>query len=286
MENLHDQVVCGVDLHRINSPAFYDCCAHCVCTSGSASFKYFDNAFTLQAGQMAVMSYPKHIADIATSPDFACTYVVAPSPFLHGLLPANNYSLPGSISLTQNPIMDLNDTDRQRITEDFRVIASRLDHSDHLFYREMLGSLLRTMIYDIFDIHARRDSMLSQTSRVSYVVTHFVGLVQAGEPTTHREPAWYASKLNITVKYLGDTVRRTTGTSPSDHINRAAAATLRDYIEHTDLSLTQIAEQMNFSSLSYLNRFCRRHLGAAPSQLRRVSLRRTSDAPTSCKDED
>lgn len=274
MENLHDCVLYGTDFRRVNSPAYYGCCIHCLCTAGNASFRYFDNVFTLVKDQMAVISYSERLTHIEITDDFVCEYIIAPSDFLHGLLPANNYSIPGSISLTQNPVLKMTADDMARMHEDVMALNKRLDNTEHLFYREMVSSLLRTMIYDIFDIHARRDGNPLQTSRVGYVVTHFISMLQEGEAATHREPSWYASKLNISVKYLGDTVKRITGSSASEHINRAAAATLREYIETTHLSISQIAELMNFNSLSYLNRFCKLHLGNSPTELRRIKANR------------
>lgn len=271
MDNLQDKVVCGTEFGCINSSEYYDCCVHCICLRGNAKFKYFGNDFELKANSMAVLSYPQHISGIETSADFDCEYVIASGDFLQGLLPANNYSIPGSISLTRNPIMNMTTSDMSRMHEDFQGIVRRIGNTGHLFYLEMLGSLLRTMIYDIFDIHARRDGNEAQTSGAGYVVTHFISMIREGHPAVHRSPRWYADKLNITVKYMGDTVKRITGASVSDHISRAAAAKLREYIENTYLSMTEIAEIMNFNSLSYLNRFCKRHLGKSPTELRRVN---------------
>lgn len=270
MEDLHRKIIHNTDFRLVSLPVYHDCCVHCLCTGGNATFHYFENDFTFGSNRMAVISYPDHLSDIEVSDDFECEYIIAPRDFLHALLPANNYSIPGCVALTINPIMEMNCDDMARLHSDFAAIASRIKYTGHLFYREMIGNLLRTMIYDIFDIHARRDGMALQTSRVGYVVTHFISMIREGEPLTHREPSWYADKLNITVKYLGDTVRRITGASASEHINRAASAILREYIETTDLTISQIAERMNFSSLSYLNRFCKLHLGKSPTELRRL----------------
>lgn len=270
MQDLRSKVIYGTDFGHAFCPEYHESCLHCLCLAGEVRFRYFGNSFVFGCGQMAVISYPAQVSEIELSEDFRCEYILAPSVFLHGLLPANNYSIPGSVSLTRNPLMDMHPEDMERLGADFAAITRGVDYTDHLFYREMVGSLLRTMIYDIFDIHARRDGNALQTSRVGFVVTHFLAMIQEGEAAVHREPSWYAEKLNITVKYMGDTVKRITGASVSEHINRAASAKLREYIEDTHLSMTEIAERMNFSSLSYLNRFCKLHLGKSPTELRRI----------------
>jgi AraC-like DNA-binding protein len=43
---------------------------------------------------------------------------------------------------------------------------------------------------------------------------------------------------------------------------------MKDYLDDERLSLTQIAERMNFASLSYFSRYCTKHLGLSPSEYR------------------
>ena len=43
---------------------------------------------------------------------------------------------------------------------------------------------------------------------------------------------------------------------------------LKDYLNDERLSLTQIAELMDFSSLSHFSRYCSKHLGQSPSDYR------------------
>ena len=44
---------------------------------------------------------------------------------------------------------------------------------------------------------------------------------------------------------------------------------LKKYLNDERLSLTQRADRMNFTSLSYFSRYCTKHLGLSPSEYRR-----------------
>ena len=55
---------------------------------------------------------------------------------------------------------------------------------------------------------------------------------------------------------------------------------LKDYLNDERLSLTQIADLMNFTSLSYFSRYCTKHLGQSPSEYR-FSLQPKLDVETS-----
>jgi AraC-like DNA-binding protein len=73
----------------------------------------------------------------------------------------------------------------------------------------------------------------------------------------------------VSPKYLSATIKRLTGHSVTSFIDRATVPILKNLLEDERLSLTQIAERMNFASLSYFSRYCTKHLGMSPSDYRR-----------------
>ena len=268
IKSLHDEIVYSTELSLINSPAFYDCCIHLICTEGSCSFRYNERLFSMSKNDIAVISRPRLVTDIRADENCRSEYIAAPDKFLHNLLPANNYSIQGGVSLFENPIIKVDDIDASRFRSDLVNIKSRIDNTDHRFYQELMGSLLQTMVYDLFDFHAKTNDNILTTDRVGYISSSFFELIEAGRPKTEREVSYYADLLNVTPRYLSDTIKRVSGSSASRHINRAAAAMIIEYLKDSKLSITQIADEMNFSSVSYFSRYCVKHIGMSPSQFR------------------
>ena len=81
--------------------------------------------------------------------------------------------------------------------------------------------------------------------------------------------SYYAERLHVSPKYLSATVKRVTGHSVSSFIDRHTVPILKKYLDDERLSLTQIADRMNFTSLSYFSRYCTKHVGLSPSEYRR-----------------
>lgn len=267
-KQLHDLIVFSEEFELINSPAFYDCIVHLICTTGTGSFLYNDRLFTLSKNDIAVIARPQLVSRIQSDGGFCCEYVAAPDKFLHNLLPANNYSIQGCVSLFDNPILSVSEADALRFRTDLANIRDRIDNTDHQFYQELMGSLLQTMVYDLFDFHAKTHDNILTTDRVGYITRQFFMLLEAGRPKTQREVSHYAEQLNVTPKYLSDTIRRVTGRSVSTHINNAATAIALGYLKDDNMSVSQIADEMNFSSLSYFSRFCVKHIGMSPIKFR------------------
>ena len=111
------------------------------------------------------------------------------------------------------------------------------------------------------------------------IVRQLTDLLATGISRTERDVSYYAERLNVSTKYLSATVKRVTGHSVSSYINRATVPIIKNYLDDERLSLTQISELMNFTSLSYFSRYCSKHLGQSPSDYRR-SLQPKTDSKT------
>lgn len=273
VKHLHELIVFSEEFGLINSPAFYDCIVHIICTDGAGHFSYNDRHFEMSRNDIAVISRPQLVSAITADENFRCEFVAAPDKFLHNLLPANNYSIQGRVSLFDNPIIKVSDIDASRFRDDLVNIRNRIDNINHQFYQELMGSLLQTMVYDLFDFHAKTNENIFTTDRVGYITKQFFTLIESGRPKTQREVSHYANLLNVTPKYLSDTIKRATGTSASTHINNAATTIALAYLKDDTRSVSQIADEMNFSSLSYFSRFCVKHIGMSPMKFRTAGVK-------------
>ncbi len=94
-------------------------------------------------------------------------------------------------------------------------------------------------------------------------------ILETGICKTEREVSYYAHRLHVSPKYLSDVIRRTTGEGVMQLISRYTTPIIQEYLQNEAYSLTQIADEMNFTSLSYFSRYCSKHLGISPSEYRR-----------------
>ena len=262
----------------MNDPKLSHTCMHLLCTEGEGSFVFNAKCYQIEKNDLVVMTNPSRAKNLAANPEMKVEWFAADYKFLQNLLPSNNYSIGGSISLNQDPIIKLTDEQAAILLADFHRLRDRLSDRHLLFYRELMGSLCLTMMYDIFEPHAQREATDSHSDRTAYIVKQLMQLLDTGISRTEREVCYYAERLNVSPKYLSATVKRVTGHSVSSYINRATVPILKGFLDDERLSLTQIADRMNFTSLSYFSRYCTKHLRQSPSEYRR-SLQPKSISP-------
>ena len=129
------------------------------------------------------------------------------------------------------------------------------------------------MMYDLFEFHAARDNTVRSTDRASYVVRRLMDLLSTGVCERRRSVGYFAAQLNVTPKYLSDTVRRQTGLSVTHFIDVHTVPIIKRYLDDASLSVTMIAERMDFSLALLLRaRYVRRLLGLSPAEYRSACM--------------
>ena len=258
----------STNFSEANSETLRHTCMHLLCLAGEGSFVFNERCYHIVKNDLVVIPMPDCISNLAAHADLRVEWFAADYKFLQNLLPSNNYSIGGSISLNQDPIIKLSDKQAKHILDDFHRLRERMEDDNQQFYFELMGSLCLTMMYDIFEAHAQREATDTHTDRTAYIVKQFLDLLSTGVCRTERSVNYYAERLNVSPKYLSATVKRVTGHSVMSYIDRHTIPLLKEYLGDERLSLTQIAYRMNFASLSYFSRYCTKHLGQSPSEYR------------------
>jgi len=80
--------------------------------------------------------------------------------------------------------------------------------------------------------------------------------------------AQYADKMALTPNHLTQTVNQLTGKTSSQIIKSKQILEIKRLLVHTNLSVTEIAQQLNFLDQSYFAKFFKREVGISPKQYR------------------
>ena len=232
---------------------------HILCRQGSMSFLLRDVLYNIVAGDYVILPAGVPVSEFCTGQDFEGIVMGLSESFIASIAIRSNYGVIGHLSLLQNPVMKLSEHDFQLCEKALLYLRERMADVSHLFREELLGSLLTAHILDLYDIHARNNPVQVVSERAAVLIRRFIGLLHEGECFRHRDLDFYASKLCIT--------RR-----PASYwIDRFTLREVVRLLGRKELSLSAIAEQMNFSSVSYLSRYVQKQLGMSPSEYRNRS---------------
>lgn len=244
---------------------------HILCRQGSMSFLLRDVLYNIVAGDYVILPAGVPVSEFCTGQDFEGIVMRLSESFVASIAIRSNYGVIGHLSLLQNPVMKLSEHDFQLCEKALLYLRERMADVSHLFREELLGSLLTAHILDLYDIHARNNPVQVVSERAAVLIRRFIGLLHEGECFRHRDLDFYASKLCITPHYLSELCRKVSGLPASYWIDRFTLREVVRLLGRKELSLSAIAEQMNFSSVSYLSRYVQKQLGMSPSEYRNRS---------------
>lgn len=241
---------------------------HILCTAGSMSFIFQDVRYNILPGDYVIFPNVSLASGFSESQDFKAIVMVLSEAFVTSLALKSNYGIIGHLSLLQNPVMKLSDYDFRKCREDMERLRERCGDKGHHFRDEMLGHLLMAHILDLYDIHARGQARQQVPERAQQLLRRFIGMLYDGEYIKNRDLRYYASQLCITPHYLSEICRNASSHPALYWIDRFTMHEIARLLRQKDLPLTEIADRMNFSSLSYFSRYVKKHIGLSPAKYR------------------
>lgn len=133
--------------------------------------------------------------------------------------------------------------------------------------------ILRAMLYETLMLLERAESPAMDDNQpmgdvsISRHIDRFTALVQR-EYAAHHDVEYYAGQLCITPNYLNKIARLSLGVTTKQYICQRLFEEAKRLLVYTDLSITEIATELHFSTLSYFVRLFRKHIGMTPLQYR------------------
>lgn len=116
------------------------------------------------------------------------------------------------------------------------------------------------------DSHSHSNEHTQPKGRKEMLFHSFIELLNS--TSGKHELSFYAERLNISPQYLSRLTAEVSGTAAGDWINRAVVLQAKLLLRDRELTIEQIAEELNISTLPYFCRLFKREVGMTPSQYR------------------
>lgn len=110
-------------------------------------------------------------------------------------------------------------------------------------------------------------------SRSESLVSHFLAVLSI-HCRKHHEVKFYAGVLYVSPEHLSKMVKEVTGKTAKKIITEAVLSEAAGLLENPNLTMTEIAEELEFSSASSLSIFFRKSMFCTPSEYRKNTIER------------
>ncbi len=145
-------------------------------------------------------------------------------------------------------------------------------------FRELVLSFLRTLFLMICEMLMRQNVSAessaphptASTSGEKSIFDRFM-LLLSQEQKKRQRVSYYASKLNITPKYLSTVCREVSGKSPIRWITESVMEDIYQLLHNTDMSIKEISNKLGFPNSSFFGQYFKEEAGITPLEYRNKS---------------
>lgn len=249
---------------------YHDNVLHILCTRGSMSLSIQHTRYHISTADYIILTPGILISNISQSDD--CSLLIMSFNEMMATKSAiqADYDIIGRMALLQNPIIRLSQVDFKKCRDDLIRLKERVGEVGHIFHYEMIASLVKAHILDLYDIHAKSNKIFEVTSRPAELMRAFIQMLSDGQYKNNRTLDYYSSQLCVTPHYLSEICNIVSKRPATYWIDLFVTNELSRLLIQKELPLTEIAIQLNFSSLSYLSRYVSKHFGVTPSEFRKA----------------
>ena len=242
-----------------------------LCNKNRVTFHQGNVRYTADSGDFVVWLSTKPCDRIDYSDQTDADVLLVSDYFLDLYRPNQVSDARGYEYQTINPILRSSLTllarERTILEDDFKNILRHSYTFQGYLGEQIAGTLLRVLLYDLWTFFSQLAMKYQDEGLPSLHFARFL-LEARYNCSKHRDVAWYANKVGVTPKYLTEVSKDATNRPAGDWIDEYAAIILRKELSAENLSLTDLAKEMNFSSLPAFTRYVKRVLGCSPSEFR------------------
>ena len=241
-----------------------------ICTEGIAQFDYDGQQIRLHKDDLFLYMAHSVVTNFMSSSDFNCRQIWFSRGELWNINKYGEVSLSDLPYLKRHPIMHLTDDDVKLLDDYFQLLCRRMRDSSPVLYSNIVRSLVSTMMLEILSMMRRQEPENTVTTGVyrQRLANEFMRLVEQSDGRI-RKVDDFANQLNITPKYLSTLLKETMNRRPSEMIHFYTLKAIEHRLRYTDMTMQEIANDLNFANASFFGKYFKEHAGMTPLDFRK-----------------
>lgn len=268
----------GADMHnaeRLQAPVRLEAVSIIVAAKGEISVDV--DYLTQKADKNSVLFLIEHciIENIKFSHDFRGYHIVISKELVREVM-SDVVKMRSEVkSPRMNPLTVIDDADTQILLEHIGRIRASISDKEHSFYKNIIRNELSTFLLQFIHIrHKGTDdtTLKQQIGHKEEIVRQFIMLVIENYKKEH-EVTFYSNELCITPEYLSKILKGFNGKTANKWIADALVSEAKILLRKRDITVQQVAEELNFSDQSYFGKFFKKHTGKSPLEYRNSLLK-------------
>ena len=247
-----------------------------ICTEGRAQFEYDGAVIQIKKNDLFLYMVHSVVCNFMASSDFNCRMIWFTRSELWDIDIYKTTSVSDMALLKLHPVVHLANEEVKILDTYFRLICNRMKTATFEHAPEIVRSLFGTMLLEFFSVMRRnakqgieqdQQKEINSSLHKKRIIDSFMKLVEESDGRIRRVDE-FASQLNVTPKYLSTILKEVMNRRPSTYIQLYTLKAIERRLRFTDMTMQEIANDLNFPNPSFFGKYCKEHLGMTPLEYR------------------
>lgn len=241
---------------------------HLYCYRGSIRFLFNDQKMECKAGRFLFWFAESRLSGLQFSTNFKASVLLVIKDFLNDNIPDQSWGINAMLYSRIHPVKKISSKKAKgKILQNFKWLNDRFLETDHRFYEEALRLQMKIFILEMWNLFANDYEQRQHSTQTGTLYEQFMRLLSE-HCLQRREVRFYGEQLHITPKYLNHLCKIHSGITASEWIQRYARERIIILLQNKRLNISEIADEMEFSSRSFFTRYVKKLLGVTPTAYR------------------
>ena len=245
-------------------------------TEGRAQLEYDGHVVQIQKNDLFLYMVHSTAANFMASSDFNCRQIWFGRAELFNIDIYKQISVADMSNLKLNPVVHLKGDDIKLCDTYFQLLRDRMKFSTSVLTPDIVRMLFGTILLEMLSIMRRNSEQMAEevqhedinsSLHKKRIVDDFMRLVEESDGRIRRVDE-FASQLNVTPKYLSTILKEVMNRRPSTYIQLYTLKAIERRLRFTEMTMQEIAIDLNFPNPSFFGKYCKEHLGMTPLEYR------------------
>lgn len=256
----------GVLAERCHEPIRIENYAFILCAKGECKVSIYMNEHIVKEDCVITLLPNSYFRVIEQTPDTEL-YVIT---FKQSILSSHDlYSaiLDHLVHIVEFPVVEF-EHNSVEIMSDYIKLLIRMEEFTEVSHNcEFVSSMLKQFIILIGAKRKIIEDKVLMNDRAKALVMKVIKIIVTNY-CEERSPAFYAQQMHITPQHLSTVVKKVLGMTITDLIAQFVIIDAQTKLTSTDLSIKEIAEELNFEDMSTFGKYFKRYTELSPRQYR------------------
>lgn len=175
-----------------------------------------------------------------------------------------------SFYLKYRPIIHIDETSMGTFEKYHALLSEHLLKKNIKYKKQIVSGLVSSFLFCLLGIieeSSPQRSALTMSSG-SLLFKQFIELLSSMD-VKPRTVDFYSEKLCITNKYLSNVCKKNSGKTAHEWIMEYAVEDINRLLSHSEMSIKEIANYLDFPNISFFGKFVKSHFGCSPREYRK-----------------